>query len=768
MADRRIDSRALAVGYQLLDFQILDVLGHGAFGITYLALDKSLQTQVAVKEYFPREFSERKYGGTVTPTGSKDDQEFFEWGLDRFLSEARILARLNHPNIVAVRRLLEANQTAYLVMDYCDGRPLDQIIEADGVIDTSKFTKIFFPLLDALEHVHHAGLIHRDVKPANIFIRDDGTPVLLDFGAARNDVSQNSKSITSLATAGYAPLEQYDTRGNQGPWSDIYGLSATSYRALTGDKPPDAAGRVLQDSLVPLTIRFLNSRYQDFLSAIDAGLAILPKNRPQTIKEWRVQLGNPSPELIDQRKAVNDALDLKNKPENISVYVNQSRESKLFDPHKVLAVIAFSVVLVGLIKISVDSEKTKVEQLENSNITPTQISDEQISDSAHRSGEQFDFSLNEDERRQASEGSAHASNDPSPCVGANEASWDKCVGKKIDKNGDEYEGAFQHGKANGKGKAIFKDSGDIYVGGWKDDLLHGKGTYIYKDGSIFEGTYALGKKIGEGKHTFKNGDIFIGNYVNNLLEGASVFKSKSGDVSEVNFKKGVAQNPQKVKLANGDSYVGDIVNDKWHGKGTYTFSSGTRYVGEYREGKRHGSGTEYSRDGVILRTGTWRDGEIAVSDEIVTFNDGPAATPSTSTSKKSTVPSSTSFSTPTPTIAPKAEDYTAMQNCEAEAKTVRKTLPKTLDLVTKLTDVSCAQTRRGVLFIYRNFYDGEFSADGAALGEAHAKLRNSLVGQWCSTSLLKTWLQTLDVEYQYYDQNWKLGLVVTLSRKDCT
>jgi serine/threonine protein kinase len=244
------DIRSLPIGYVLSDYRIEGSLGHGAFGITYLATDTMLNRKVAIKEYFPREFAHRDGTLIVKAAGNKEDRENFFWGLTRFLEEARVLALFDHPNIVPVRRFFEANGTAYLVMDYCDGIPLDTLISRDGSLTKDQVFKILYPILDGLERVHKANFLHRDIKPANIFIKADGAPVLLDFGAARQEMLSHSRSVTSMATPGYAAFEQYSTHGKQGPWTDIYGLGATLYRAITGEKPQDAPDRILEDRLV--------------------------------------------------------------------------------------------------------------------------------------------------------------------------------------------------------------------------------------------------------------------------------------------------------------------------------------------------------------------------------------------------------------------------------------------------------------------------------------------------------------------------------------
>ena len=182
------NSRALPVGKILSDYRIEGLLGQGAFGITYLAIDVNLNRKYAIKEYYPREFAYRDGTLKVSASGSKEDIETFKWGLERFLDEARILARFSEPNIIGVQRFFEANGTAYLVMDYCEGESLDEKIKKNGPLNKNQLEKILFPLLDGLEKVHKANFLHRDIKPANIFIRFDGTPVLLDFGAARQEI----------------------------------------------------------------------------------------------------------------------------------------------------------------------------------------------------------------------------------------------------------------------------------------------------------------------------------------------------------------------------------------------------------------------------------------------------------------------------------------------------------------------------------------------------------------------------------------------------
>ena len=215
------------------------VLGVGGCGVTYLCEHTGLAVQVAVKEYLPNEIAVRD--GTEVHPKSVGDREGFEWGLGRFLEEARTLARFEHPNVVRVRDCFEANNTAYIVMDYEDGEPLDVLLRRHGTLTEAQLRRVILPVVDGLRQVHAAGFLHRDIKPANIFVRcSDESPVLLDFGSARQALGRRSRSVTAIASAGYSPQEQYESDGAQGAWTDIYALSALCYRAITGDVPMEA------------------------------------------------------------------------------------------------------------------------------------------------------------------------------------------------------------------------------------------------------------------------------------------------------------------------------------------------------------------------------------------------------------------------------------------------------------------------------------------------------------------------------------------------
>ena len=297
----------LPEGYILSDYKIVKILGHGGFGVTYLATEIELSRRVAIKEYFPRDFAVRGDAFVVHPANNQEARSGFAWGLQRFLEEAKTLAIFTHPNIIAVRQYFKKNGTAYLVMDYCEGNSLDKIIrERHAPLDKAALDKILLPLLSGLEEVHRHNILHRDIKPANLYIREDGSPVLLDFGSAR--MVNPGDAVTNLVTAGYAAIEQYSEEGEQGTWTDMYGLGATLYRAVTGERPLDASARILNDTLIPAAVKARGNFDEDILAAIDAAIVVRPLERIRTVDEWRKAMakqreragptGNP-PEPID-------------------------------------------------------------------------------------------------------------------------------------------------------------------------------------------------------------------------------------------------------------------------------------------------------------------------------------------------------------------------------------------------------------------------------------------------------------------------------------
>jgi serine/threonine protein kinase len=279
---------ALPKGYALHEYQIEQTLGIGGFGLTYLATDSNLNLKVAIKEYLPGDLAQRGDDQSVRPK-AESAFESFKWGLSRFLEESRTLASFRHPNIVRVLRFFEANRTAYMVMEFVSGQPLGEWIRSRRPLAQAAVLGIAGPLLDGLEVVHRAGFLHRDIKPSNIFIREDGGPVLLDFGSARS--ASSGGELTAIVTPGYAPIEQYHSQGQQGPWSDLYAFGGVLYWMITGKRPVEAVARVRQDMLPPAAQAADRNRFgADLLTAIDWALTPHEERRPQSVSEFRAAL----------------------------------------------------------------------------------------------------------------------------------------------------------------------------------------------------------------------------------------------------------------------------------------------------------------------------------------------------------------------------------------------------------------------------------------------------------------------------------------------
>ncbi|MGZ5914083.1 MAG: protein kinase domain-containing protein [Hyphomicrobium sp.] len=278
------------------DYRIERVLGAGGFGVTYLAEELALGRPVTIKEYFPSDIAARADGIDVLPR-SQDAAGDYNWGLERFIEEAQTLAKFNHTNIVQLHRYFRDNKTGYMVLHFEEGQSLKGWLKALGRAPRQKeLDTILSPLLDALEMIHKADFLHRDIAPDNIIIRKSGDPVLIDFGSARGEVASRSKTISALVKPGYSPYEQYaETSRQQGPWTDIYAMGATLYHAVTGKRPPDAPSRMVKDEIIPASEAALSSYRAGFLKAIDKALMLSIEQRPQSIPAWRGDLLAPDP-----------------------------------------------------------------------------------------------------------------------------------------------------------------------------------------------------------------------------------------------------------------------------------------------------------------------------------------------------------------------------------------------------------------------------------------------------------------------------------------
>jgi serine/threonine protein kinase len=317
----------LPVGTMVQEYKIIEILGIGNFGIVYSAENKFFLEIVALKEFLPSDLAYRSEEESRVHPLSSETEKAFSYARNKFLQEAKTLRELGHPqqhpNIVRVRQFIEANDTAYMVMDFEKGQPLINILEERNTLPEEELENILHALLDGLDRVHGASVWHRDIKPSNILIRPDGSPVLIDFGAARKDVSGTDRSTMAVFSPAYAAPEQIYPVGDQGPWTDIYSMGATLYRSVTGSLPTNAAKRMQDEPYVP-AVEAAQGRYSpSFLAAIDAALQLYPKDRPQSIGEWKTLFTQtldedddrtvlrPLPEVVPEPKPGKKKLEIK-------------------------------------------------------------------------------------------------------------------------------------------------------------------------------------------------------------------------------------------------------------------------------------------------------------------------------------------------------------------------------------------------------------------------------------------------------------------------
>lgn len=349
-------------------YVIQKVLGQGGFGITYLGIDKLYGNKVAIKEYYPQKIAMRKaqYEDVVTVT-SIEEKNNYNKGKKRFLDEAQVMARFNkNEGIVKILDFFEANNTAYIVMEYLEGITLKQYLGKYGVIQFRNLIEMMLPLREALIEIHSQGLIHRDISPDNIMVQHNGKLKLMDFGAARDYTESGNKSLTVILKPGYAPPEQYQTHGVQGPWTDIYALCATIYKCLTGITPPDAIARVMDDKFKEPD-QLDGKLSPDIKKILWKGMNIFPEERYQDIVEFGEDVYDAlfTPEEnkkldLDNEKNIDEDLDSPDK-DNESVLKDDKiegavkktsipKKEKRKSPVKKVLVIIVCLLLAGGIK----------------------------------------------------------------------------------------------------------------------------------------------------------------------------------------------------------------------------------------------------------------------------------------------------------------------------------------------------------------------------------------------------------------------------------
>jgi serine/threonine protein kinase len=266
----------------LENYRVSRPIASGGFSIVYLAYDE-FGSPVAIKEYLPAGLSLRGKG-EIVPTISPEHTNLFRYGMKCFFEEGRALAKISHPNVVRVINFFRANETVYMVMQYERGRTLQEhIVQRKGEIKENFIRHVFVQLMNGLREVHTNKLLHLDLKPANIYIRNDGIPLLLDFGAARQTLLTDAPRLNPMYTPGFAAPEQYKNRESLGPWTDIYSIGATMFACLSGMAPQAADQRAEKDRMQPVTKTFKGKYSRELLEIIDWCLDMDYLNRPQSV-----------------------------------------------------------------------------------------------------------------------------------------------------------------------------------------------------------------------------------------------------------------------------------------------------------------------------------------------------------------------------------------------------------------------------------------------------------------------------------------------------
>ena len=623
---------ALPPGTVLGDYRLDAVIGHGGFGITYRAFDSQLAKVVAIKEYLPVDCAARE-GQTVVARGARFADDF-AWGRERFLDEARALARFRHPHIVPVMRFLVANGTAYTVMEFEDGRNVAEMLREPGKrLPPDEVRRLTDGLLLGLGAVHAQGFLHRDIKPSNVIVRRDGVPILIDFGAARQAMGNRTRTMTSVLTPQYAPIEQFALDGNQGPWSDIYSAAAVLHHAVAGMPPPEAASRVGRDPYRPLVETQAGAFDQTFLAAIDRGLAFAPEERPQSIDDWSklfgislarahdaptqrmevsaaaadpmLRLGGVSRETHEPLAPPKPAAPRRSAAPWVLLALAMGigaavwlYEAPLLD--RVATLLPKDAPADGAPADGSTSASTPVPTpIQPPSTTPTppaptppaptgSPAQKQLEEQARRAGTSA---------RAVFEKAKEASNAARTMAGEARIAAARAARSGLENaeritadDGASYVGQVADGKRQGLGVLEFKD-GDRQAGEWKNNILNGLGTERLSNGQRYEGQWNTGLPAGLGVREKPGSERAEGNFAVGRLEGLGTRRVLS-----------------EPALTQTGQFEGGTLN----GLGVEILPNGERYEGMFRAGKRHGYGQLIGPD-ERARSSRWDDGKMVES-----------------------------------------------------------------------------------------------------------------------------------------------------------
>ncbi len=637
--------QALPVGTRLGDYRLDAVIGHGGFGITYRAFDTQLAKFVAIKEYLPVEFAARRGDGTVAARSTRHTDDF-TWGRERFLDEARALARFRHVHIVPVLRYFEANGTAYTVMEFEDGKSVAQILREPGRrLQPAEVRRLAEGMLSGLAAVHAQGFLHRDIKPSNVIVRRDGVPILIDFGAARQAMGGRTRTLTSILTPQYAPIEQYALDGKQGPWSDIYSAAAVLHHAIAGVPPPEAAGRVGNDPYRPLAVTQADRFDPILLQAVDRGLAFAPDERPQTVAAWRAMFGGslgraddaptermapaaafaPSTSAAPRLGGVSRRTG-EDEPRTTSL----SRPPVRPRPRPSLWLVALVVVLGGagvwrfqpqIRSLLSQTSAPASETAQGSTPTPLQASPsapatgngtqnsaatstpnaaprppvppqpgdpaagtKAMVEGAQRAAAEARTSL---EKAEEAARAARALAGEARIVAARAGRPDLENSERLTYDGGaSYIGQTADGKRQGLGIAELAN-GERQAGDWVADRMTGLGTVRFADDTRYAGQWRDGQSTGLGVREKPGAERAEGSFVDGRLEGHAIRRTlgQPAVMQAGEFHSGQLEGPGVERVGEREKYEGTFRNGQRSGFGQLTDGSGKTRSGLWLDGK---------------------------------------------------------------------------------------------------------------------------------------------------------------------------------------
>jgi serine/threonine protein kinase len=607
----------IPAGSVLLDrYYIGKVIGQGGFGITYLGYDAKLETKIALKEYFLHGYAFReihKEKHTIYSL-SGEKTEFYNRGIEKFIAEARRLAQFSGaPGIVNVRDYFNENNTAYIVMEFVEGEPLGDILKKRERLSESEVAEIFLPILKTLQKVHSAGILHRDIAPDNIMVEPDGTARLIDFGASA-EVDENAATSVAVIKHFYVPEEQYDTnRRRQGPWTDVYAISATIFRALEGATLPDSHDRLRGMPFDGFTVPVS----EPVKNAVTNGVALFPKDRAQTVDELIDAFSVPSGTAVYK------------KPKTPKTIIDPSEENKKTSK-KLMAILGGIAATVAVICLVIflprASVPTGVESgeggIDRNDVAG--VSRESISEATEASASASDVTVvmpaadvtttttttaetttvPETTTTVQTTASETTASETTTAVTTNattttaqtttpRVTTTTTITTVIQKSGavkdfeysvsdiggGKFTGTLKDGKPEGKGVLSFEDDGS-YDGEWKDGRPEGQGTVVYANVLTYTGGWKAGQYDGQGTLELAGGDKYVGEFKNGQKNGkgkqyiSSIPDLKPGTyrIEEGTFIDGYFSGDFVITMEFRDGWsVTEYHNADDEKSGTYTF-----------------------------------------------------------------------------------------------------------------------------------------------------------------------------------------------------